>query len=132
MGRRMGLAEEEIDALRFGGILHDIGKIGVAEHILNKPEPLSGREWEIVKGHCDLGDKICIPLQSTLGAALDVIRHHHEKLDGSGYPDGLKGEEISLPARVMAVVDIFDALVMDRPYRKRLLKKRLNRFALNQ
>jgi putative two-component system response regulator len=123
LGRRIGLSEEEIDALRFGGILHDIGKIGVSEHILNKPGPLNGREWEIIKGHCDLGDKICVPLQSTLGAALDVIRHHHEKLDGSGYPDGLRGEEISLPARVMAVVDIFDALVTDRPYRERMPKE---------
>ena len=118
LGKKMGLSTMETDALRLGGILHDIGKIGVPREILNKPGPLNPDEWEIVKGHPAAGYRICLPLKKTLGPALEAIRHHHEKIDGSGYPDGIKGEEISILARIMAVVDIFDALDTDRPYRK--------------
>ena len=118
LGRKMGLSEEEMEALRYGGILHDIGKIGIPGSILNKPGPLSPEEWEVMKNHPVAGYNICLPLKKNLGYALEVIRHHHEKLDGSGYPDGIKDEEISTAARIMAVVDIYDALVTDRPYRK--------------
>ncbi|MBW1696869.1 MAG: diguanylate cyclase [Deltaproteobacteria bacterium] len=118
LGRKMGLSQKEIEALRFGGTLHDIGKIGVPEEILNKPGPLTEKEFEIMKSHADIGYRICSPLKKNLGPALDVIRHHHEKLDGSGYPDGLKGDEISMVARIMAVADMYDALITDRPYRK--------------
>jgi putative two-component system response regulator len=118
VGRHLNLPKNEIEALRFASILHDIGKIGVPDAILNKPGPLDPKEWELMKTHTDVGYRICHPLLNTLGKALQGIRHHHEKLDGSGYPDGLKGEEISLVARIMAVVDIYDALVSDRPYRK--------------
>jgi putative two-component system response regulator len=114
----MSLPESELEALRYGGALHDIGKIGVPREIINKAGPLDIGEWEIIKNHPDIGYKICLPLRMNLGPALDVIRYHHEKLDGSGYPDGLKGEEISTVARIMAVSDIFDALITDRPYRK--------------
>jgi putative two-component system response regulator len=122
LGKRLQLSEKEISALRIGGILHDVGKIGISEEILNKPGKLNEREWEIMKNHPVIGYRICLPMKSTLGLALDVVRHHHEKLDGSSYPDGLKGEEISLAARIMCVVDIYDALVTERPYRKALTK----------
>lgn len=118
IGRRIGLKESEIEALKLGGALHDIGKIAVPDHILNKPGPLSPEEWEIMKKHADVGFRICLPLKDNLGMALAVVRHHHEKLDGTGYPDALKGEQISMVARIMAVVDIYDALTTDRPYRK--------------
>jgi putative two-component system response regulator len=96
----------------------------VSRNILNKPGPLNADEFEIMKSHADIGYKICLPLKKNLGLALDIIRHHHEKLDGSGYPDGLKGEEIPMVARIMAVVDIYDALITDRPYRKGMSKEK--------
>ena len=124
LGKKLKLSGKEIDALRLGGALHDIGKIAVSGTILNKPGPLTEDEWEIMKNHADAGYKICIPLMENVGMALEVIRHHHEKLDGSGYPDGLKDDEIPKIAQVMAVVDIYDALVTDRPYRKGMDNKK--------
>jgi cyclic di-GMP phosphodiesterase len=118
LGRSMNLPEKDIIALRLGGILHDVGKIGVPGEILNKPGPLNEEEWEIMKTHTELGYNICLPLAKTLGGALDIIRHHHEKLDGSSYPDGLSGNSISVNSRILTIVDIFDALTSDRPYRK--------------
>lgn len=127
IGHRMGISDDDLEALRFGGVLHDIGKMGVPGNILNKSGPLNDDEWKIMKGHPEIGYKICLPLKKNLGKALDVVRHHHEKLDGSGYPDGLKHDEISMVARIMAVADIYDALVTDRPYRKAMSKgKALN------
>ena len=120
LGSKISLSEQEINTLRVGGILHDIGKIGVPRNILNKSGPLSEDEWEIMKQHPTIGYKICLPMKKSLGPALDMIQHHHEKLDGSGYPDGLRGEKIPTVARIMAVVDIYDALITDRPYRKGL------------
>lgn len=117
LGHLMGVSEKEKEALRLGGILHDIGKIGIKESVLNKPGPLDPSEWELMKQHTDIGFRICQPLGKTLGLALEVIRSHHEKLDQSGYPDGLAASQIPLVARIMAVVDIFDALTTDRPYR---------------
>jgi len=124
LGKRLRLGEKEVFALRLGGILHDVGKIGIAEEILNKPGKLEKHEWEIMKSHPEIGYRICLPLKSTLGIALDVVRHHHEKLDGSSYPDGLKGDQISLEARIMCVVDIYDALVTERPYRGAMPKQK--------
>lgn len=124
LAKKMDLSEKEIEAVRLGGILHDIGKIGIPLEVLNKPGQLNPHEWEVLQTHPDVGYKICLPLKNNLGSALEVIRHHHEKLDGSGYPDGLKGEEISMVARVMAVVDIYDALVTDRPYREGMSKEK--------
>jgi putative two-component system response regulator len=117
LGQKMHLNDQDVESLRFGGILHDVGKIGVPGTILNKSGTLDSDEWEIMMSHTDLGYRICLPLIKTLGSALDIIRHHHEKLCGSGYPDGLRGDEISMPARIMGIVDIFDALTTDRPYR---------------
>ncbi len=118
--KKMDLPVRSYEAIRIGGVLHDIGKIGISGDILNKPGPLTEDEQEIIRSHPDYGHRICLPLKNNLGVALDIIRHHHEKLDGSGYPDGLKGDEISLEARVMAVSDIYDALISDRAYRERL------------
>jgi putative two-component system response regulator len=118
LGRQLCLSATEIHCLRIGGILHDVGKIGVPESILNKEGPLTAEEWQVMKTHPEVGFRICESLGRTLGEALEVIRHHHEKLDGSSYPDGLKGEQISMASRIMAVVDIYDALITDRPYRK--------------
>jgi len=118
IGRRIGLTETEIEALKLGGALHDIGKIAIPNTILNKPGPLTPDELEVMQTHSDIGYKICLPLKDNLGMALSVVRHHHEKLDGTGYPDGLAGDRIPIVARIMAVVDIYDALTTDRPYRK--------------
>jgi putative two-component system response regulator len=120
LGKKMGLSDREMEALRYGGILHDIGKITIPEKILNKPGPLSPEEIQVMKGHPVAGYNICLPLKKNLGYALEVIRQHHERLDGSGYPDGLKNEDLSPASRIMAVVDIYDALVTDRAYREGL------------
>ncbi len=125
LGEKMGLPIGRIEALKFGGILHDIGKIGVPGDLLNKPEPLNSEENELMKRHPEIGYRICLPLQKVLGTALDIIRHHHEKLDGSGYPDRLKGDEISMEARIMAVIDMYDAMITDRPYRKGMSRKKV-------
>lgn len=119
IGRKMGLDESQVDVIRSAGIIHDIGKIGVPEGLLNKPGPLTPEEFEQVKLHPLIGEKICVPLNCLKGA-INALRHHHEKINGKGYPDGLYGEEISIEARIMAVADIFDALYSDRPYRARL------------
>ena len=124
LGQRIGLLSNDIEALRFGGILHDLGKIVVPRDILNKAGPLDHKEWKIMKTHPRVSADICAPLKKNLGAALEAIRYHHEKLDGSGYPDGLKGENIPAVARALTVVDIYDALVSDRPYRKAIPKEK--------
>ncbi|MBI1737960.1 MAG: response regulator [Acidobacteria bacterium] len=119
LARRIGLSEELCVALRRAGVVHDVGKVAVPEHILQKPGPLTADEWKIMKEHPVVGERICSPLKS-FRHVLPIIRHHHEKLDGSGYPDGLKGDQIPLTARVLTTVDIYDALSTDRPYRKAL------------
>jgi putative two-component system response regulator len=119
LGQRLGLPQEQCVALRRAGVVHDIGKIGVPEHILIKNGPLTESEWAVMKGHPVAGERICSPLKS-FRQVLPIIRHHHEKLDGSGYPDGLKGDKIPLTARVLQITDIYDALITDRPYRKAL------------
>jgi putative two-component system response regulator len=119
MAERLGLPEELRVALRRAGVVHDIGKIGVPEHILTKPGPLNDEEWKIMKQHPVMGERICAPLKS-FRHVLPLIRHHHEKLDGSGYPDGLSGDQIPLTARILQIADVFDALTTDRPYRTAL------------
>jgi putative two-component system response regulator len=119
LGQRLGLPHDQCVALRRAGVVHDIGKIGVPEHILIKRGPLTEVEWAVMKEHPATGERICSPLKS-FRLVLPIIRHHHEKLDGSGYPDKLKGDKIPLTARVLQITDIYDALVTDRPYRKAL------------
>jgi putative two-component system response regulator len=119
LGRRIGLGDDELLALHRGGIVHDIGKIAVPESILLKRGPLNEQEWLIMREHPVVGERICAPLKS-FRLVLPIIRSHHEKFDGSGYPDGLHGEEIPLTARVMQLSDVYDALTTERPYRKPL------------
>lgn len=119
LGERLGIEEELLNNLETAGIIHDIGKVGVPESILNKPSRLSQEEYEIIKKHSEMGETIIKPL-SSLKDCLIPVRSHHEKLDGSGYPDGLKGDEITLETRILCVADIFDALYSDRPYRERM------------
>src|SRR6202166_3103957 len=122
LGEKLGLSEELRVALRRGGLIHDIGKLAVPEHILLKPGPLTPEERKIMEQHTLAGERICAPLRS-FRHVLPIIRHHHEKWDGSGYPDGLKGEQIPLTARILQITDIYDALTTDRPYRKALPKE---------
>ncbi len=117
LGKRLALPEEQIVALRRAGVVHDIGKVAIPDAILLKPGRLTPEEWKIVRAHSAVGERICAPLKS-FRLVLPIIRHHHEKCDGSGYPDGLRGEQIPITARVMQVVDVFDALTTDRPYKK--------------
>lgn len=119
LAEKIGLEKEKTERLRMAALIHDIGKIGVPEVILNKPGKLTEAEFELVKKHPVIGGNICKPL-ANFNDLCDIIRHHHEKLNGSGYPDGLKGDEISIEARILAVADVFDALYSDRPYRSKL------------
>ena len=116
MGLAMGLPSQDILALQRGGYLHDIGKIGVPDNILFKPGPLNEAEWDVMKQHPERGERICSGIKS-LASVLPIIRHHHERWDGSGYPDGLKGEQIPLLARIMQLADIYYALTTSRPYK---------------
>jgi putative two-component system response regulator len=116
LAQHLGLPEDEMLALRRAGVVHDIGKIAVPDSIILKPSSLSPDEWKLMREHPVLGERICAPLKS-FRAVLPIIRHHHEKLDGSGYPDGLKGDQIPITARVLQVVDVYDALTTVRPYK---------------
>jgi len=117
VGEKMGLSERALDALYRGGIIHDIGKIGVPDAVLLKPGPLDARELAAMRMHPIIGESIVRPLRS--GASLlPIIRHHHEHFDGGGYPDGLARRAIPHLARIVAVCDAYDALVTDRPYRR--------------
>jgi len=114
----MGLADENREA-EFGFLLHDFGKVGIPEQVLNKPGPLTAAEWRVMRTHPVIGYQLVADIPFLRTAAL-VVRHHHEMFDGTGYPEGLRGEEIPLAARTFAVVDAFDAMTADRPYRPAL------------
>jgi response regulator RpfG family c-di-GMP phosphodiesterase len=113
----LGFTDDALEHIRLGGELHDIGKIGTREAILNKPGPLDSDEFQHVKEHSALGEKILAPFLGQSPSVLRVVRSHHERLDGSGFPDGLKGDRIPLEARIVAVVDAFDAMTTNRAYR---------------
>jgi len=123
LAKRLSLSEEELIALRRGGIIHDIGKVAVPDQILLKPGPLTPEERKVMQRHTIVGAGICSPLKS-FRSVVPIIRHHHEKIDGSGYPDGLKGDAVPLTARILQTVDIYDALTTDRPYRKAMAPDR--------
>jgi HD-GYP domain-containing protein (c-di-GMP phosphodiesterase class II) len=119
LGVALGLSAAEIETITQAGLLHDIGKIGVPEAILRKRAPLAADEWVLMRQHPIIGAQIVAPFEFFAGGAL-VIRHHHERCNGTGYPDGLVGDAIPLGARIVAVADVFDALTSDRPYRAAL------------
>jgi putative two-component system response regulator len=116
LGQALRLSADDLQVLRNGGVLHDIGKVGVPDAILLKRGALTRDEFEIMKQHTVIGDRLCGTLRS-LKRTRPIVRHHHERLDGSGYPDGLRGEEIPLLAQIIGVVDVFDAVAEARPYK---------------
>lgn len=122
IGRRLGLDDEDLDTLRDAARLHDLGKIGIPDEILKKEGGLTDEEWVIMRRHPEIGESIIKPVRS-LQHLCDLIRHHHEKLDGSGYPDRLKEEEISPLVRILSVADIYDALTTERSYRPKKSKQ---------
>ena len=117
LGRQLHLSAEDLEAIRFVTPLHDIGKIGIEDGILRKPGPLTPEEFDVMKTHTTLGAKILEDIPD-LHRALSIVRSHHERWDGHGYPDGLAGEDIPLLARIVAVADSFDAMTFDTPYRR--------------
>ena len=119
IGKTLGLDQEDLETLWLGGIFHDLGKIAVSDSVLNKPAPLTLEEFGVMKTHPAVGADLCGAMR-TMERVIPLIRHHHEKLDGSGYPDGLAGKEIPLLVRIITAVDVYDALATARPYRKAL------------
>jgi putative nucleotidyltransferase with HDIG domain len=132
LARELGVTDEDtLSGLEAAALLHDTGKIAVPEHILNKPGRLTASEFETMKRHAPIGAQILASIEFPYPVA-PVVRHHHENWDGTGYPDGLKGEEIPLGARILSVVDCFDALTSDRPYRSRMSEQDALRIILER
>jgi putative two-component system response regulator len=117
LGEHLKLSEGQLIALRRAGVVHDVGKVAVPDSILLKPGRLTEEEWKVIREHPVVGERICAPLKS-FRLVLPIIRHHHEKLDGSGYPDGLRGDAIPITARILQIVDVYDALTTERPYKR--------------
>jgi putative two-component system response regulator len=113
----LGMTKPEIEKIRLAGLIHDIGKIGVREAVLNKPGKINYEEYQHILSHSDIGEHILTPIVED-EVILKAVRHHHERYDGTGYPDGLSGEEIPLAARILAVADSYDAIISGRPYRQ--------------
>ncbi len=122
LGQALGLGQPDLRALHLGGYLHDLGKVGIPEAILQKPGPLTVAEGLIMQRHSIIGEEICSPLR-TLRSVLPIIRHHHERQDGTGYPDLFAGEAVPLLARILQVVDVYDAMTTDRPYRRAMTRE---------
>ncbi|HXK44857.1 MAG TPA: HD-GYP domain-containing protein, partial [bacterium] len=116
---KMGLPEKKVKILRETALLHDIGKLGIGEHILQKTEPLTEEEWKIIKTHPVVGEEILRPVFFEKDA-MEIVKQHHERFDGKGYPDGLDKNDINLLARILSVADAFDAMTSARAYRKPL------------
>lgn len=117
LGRRLKLNDDDVQALHRGGFLHDIGMLAVPDSVLNKTDALSPEEFELVRSHTTLGESLCAPLRS-LQSVRPIIRSHHERLDGSGYPDGLRGDDVPLLAQIVGLVDVYDAITSQRPYQR--------------
>ena len=122
MARELRLPEDQVDMLRYMSLMHDIGKIGIRDNVLNKPGRLTDEEYEEIKKHPEVGYKIVSEIKF-ISKGADIVRHHHERYDGTGYPQGLAGEEIPLGARIVAVADAYDAMTTERPYRKAMPKE---------
>ncbi len=122
IARNLGLPPSSVEKIRLAGLIHDIGKIGVKEDILNKPGKLTGEEYQQVQYHCEIGEHILSPVVED-NEILQMVRHHHERYDGNGYPDGLSGEQITLGARILTVADTYDAMMSQRPYRSAMSRK---------
>ncbi len=131
LGKALGVSETDLQALHRGGYLHDVGKVGVPDAVLLKSGPLTPAEFALMKKHPDIGDSLCAPLQS-LRSVRPIIRCHHERLDGSGYPQGLRGDEVPLLAQIVGICDVFDALTSDRPYRPALAAEEAARHLLTE
>jgi HD-GYP domain-containing protein (c-di-GMP phosphodiesterase class II) len=127
LSRRMGLGEDELENVYRGALLHDIGKLGIPDEILTKPKPLDEREWEIIKMHPVYAYELLSPI-AYLQSAIDIPYCHHERWDGSGYPQRLRGEQIPITARIFAVIDVWDALSSDRVYRKAWPKEKVRSY----
>ncbi|MBF0385912.1 MAG: HD-GYP domain-containing protein, partial [Candidatus Omnitrophica bacterium] len=121
IGNKLGLDEDDLQSLRDAAKLHDLGKIGIPDDVLRKEGALSDSEWILMRKHPEIGESIIKPITS-LSHLCDIIRHHHEKLDGTGYPDGLKRDQISPLVRILAISDVYDALTVDRSYRQKMTK----------
>ncbi len=117
LGEVLGLSKEELNLMHTAGDLHDIGKIGIPDNVLNKPDKLQGEEWGVMKKHSDIGYTI-LSKANTFKNISEIVLYHHERWDGNGYPKGLKAEEIPFASRILAVCDSIDAMKSDRPYRK--------------
>ncbi len=131
LARAMGVSEEQMVPIRQGTLLHDIGKMGIPDHILLKPGPLTEKEWKIMRMHPVYAHQLLSPIPY-LHSALDIPYCHHEKWDGTGYPSGLKGDQIPLSARIFAVVDVWDALSSDRPYRDAWPEEKVHQYIREQ
>lgn len=117
LGRSLALSEEDMQSLRRGGFLHDIGMLAIPDQVLRKPGELAPEEFELVKSHTVVGDALCANLRS-LQSVRPIVRHHHERLDGSGYPDQLQGDAVPLLAQILGIVDVYDAVTTQRPYQR--------------
>ena len=118
LARAVNLPEEEVERIKLGALLHDVGKIGIPESVLKKPDKLSDEEWEIMKQHPTIGAEKVLEPNEALRDLIPIVKYHHERVDGKGYPEQLKGEQIPLAARIVSVADAYHALISDRPYRK--------------
>jgi putative two-component system response regulator len=131
LGKALGLGDHDLQALHRGGYLHDVGKVGIPDAVLLKPGPLTPTEFDLMKKHPDIGDSLCAPLQS-LRTVRPIIRCHHERLDGSGYPQGLTGDDVPLLAQIVGIADVYDALTSHRPYRPALSPDKAARHVLQE
>jgi HD-GYP domain-containing protein (c-di-GMP phosphodiesterase class II) len=125
IGRELNCTQDQLDTIYLSGLLHDIGKIGVSDSVLRKPDRLTDEEYSHIQTHVQVGHRILVDLKK-LGEVLPAVLHHHESWDGSGYPQGLRGEAIPLSARIIAVADSFDAMGSDRPYRKGMADEKID------
>lgn len=131
LGRALGLPPADLHALNRGGYLHDVGKVGVPDAVLLKPGPLTAAEFAVMQRHPEIGDRVCAPLQS-LRHVRPIILCHHERLNGSGYPAGLRGDDVPVLAQIVAIVDVYDALTSPRPYRPALTQEDATRHLLRE